>query len=260
MNKYLFDTKEMAKKPYFTVSLSAKTPEETISVIRNAVFEGADAFLIHLEQFAPEYRTKETLEQIYSYTEDKPIMTLNYRSAFSSNQSDDERSKLQLLSVEAGAGCVDMMADYFDPNPQQMTYSKEAIKKQKEYIDTIHQMGGQVLISSHPPYKTKEELLEYMFIMQERSADIAKVAMRCDTQEQADSLWDSTIELKKQLDIPFLLIGTGTYGKAHRALAPVFGSCMVLCVQEYRPGFHKEKVLLKAAKSVYDNLDYKNYR
>lgn len=263
MQRYLFDAKEMAKKPYLTVSLSAPTAEETVGVIRNAVYEGADAFLIHLEKLEEKYKTKDYLEWIYSFAEDKPIMTLNYREGLNNGQlSDEELTVNQFLSLEAGAGCVDMMADYFDPNPEQMTHNPEAVKKQKEYIAKVHDMGGQVLISSHPSYKTKDELLEYMLTMQERGADIAKVAMRCETTEQADSLWDSTLELKKQLNIPFLLIGgTGNgYGKAHRALAPVFGSCMVLCVQEYRPGFHKEKILLKSAKAIYDNLDYKNYR
>lgn len=258
MKRYLFEN--MDKKPPLTVSLNAPTPDETISVIRNAVYGGADGFLIHLENMQNEYVNKETLETIYSYAEDKPIMTLNYRSSRNAGKTDEELIKDQLMSLDAGASCVDIMGDFFDPVEDQLTTNTEAIKKQIEYIDKVHSMGAQVLMSAHTKYKNTQELIHYVNTMKERGADIAKVAMMALTEEEANQAFISTMELKKVSDIPFLLIAGGKYGKAQRALAPVFGSCMVLCVEKYAPGFHREKVLLSAAKAIYDNLDYKPYR
>ena len=60
----------------------------------------------------------------------------------------------------------------------------------------------------------------------------------------------------KALGIPFLMINMGDHGKAHRVIGPVFGSCMLLCVQQYTPNGHKEKPLLRACRDIYNNFDY----
>lgn len=255
MERYLF--KDMDKKPYLTVSLSDPTPEETICTIRNAVFDGADAFLIHMERLRPEFVNKTTLKSIFAYAEDKPIMTLNYRHG---DHTDDDLVKGQFEALKAGASCIDVMGDLFDRVPDQLTENSDAIKKQKAYINEIHSMGAQVLMSSHTSYKTINELLEYAEKMQERGADIVKVAMSVDTIEQMNEATMSTMQLNKQLNVPFLLICTGKYGKAHRMIAPLYGSCMVLCVQRYTVIGHREKPVLRCAKAVYDNLNYKPYR
>ena len=61
--------------------------------------------------------------------------------------------------------------------------------------------------------------------------------------------------LKRELKVPFLHICTGQYGKLHRAMAPLFGSALVLCVHAYTPHNHREQTLLRATKAVYDNID-----
>lgn len=256
MERYLF--KDMDKKPYLTVSLSDPTPEETICTIRNAIFDGADAFLIHLEKLRPEFVNEMTLKGIFAYAEDKPIMTLNYR--YGNDFADDYLVKGQLEAIRAGAACVDVMTDLFDPVPDQFTENPDAVKKQKEYINEIHSMGAQVLMSWHPSYKTADQLLEYAEKMIERGADIVKIAMQVDTIDQMNEATMSTMQLKKQLNVPFLHICMGKYGKAHRIIAPLYGSCMVLCVQRYTVNGHREKPILRSVKAVYDNLNYKLYR
>jgi len=257
MEKHLFDFSK--KKPYFTVSLSDATPEETICTIRNAVFDGADAFLIHLERMKEEYHNEATLKRIFAYAEDKPIMTLHYRSKEKPELTDDDLTKVQFASIRAGASCVDVMEDLFDPELGQLAKDPSAVKKQKAYIDEIHKMGAQVLISSHILYKPTAQILEHAEKIQERGADIVKIAMRVDTPDQMDEATLANIALNKQLKTPFLFICRGKYGKANRMLAPIYGSCMVLCVQRYTVNGHKEKPILRSVKAVYDNLNYKPY-
>lgn len=95
--------------------------------------------------------------------------------------------------------------------------------------------------------------------IQERGADIVEIAMWVDTPEQMDEATLTNIALNRKLKAPFLFICRGKCGKANRMLAPVYGSCMVLCVQRYTVNGHKEKPLLRAVKAVYDNLNYKPY-
>ena len=59
---------------------------------------------------------------------------------------------------------------------------------------------------------------------------------------------------------PFLHICMGQYGKLHRAIGPLLGSCFALCVQHYTEAGHKEKPLLRAERMALDNIDCKPAR
>lgn len=37
----------------------------------------------------------------------------------------------------------------------------------------------------------------------------------------------------------------------------MLGSSLIFCVQQYTPKGHKEQPLVRAAKAVFDNLDYR---
>lgn len=247
------------RRPPLVVSLSSETPEETVPVLRNALCGGADGFLIHLERFDPVHRDVESLKKLFSHADGLPIMSLNYRNGKNVGIPDEELTETQFAAIDAGAGCVDVMADLFDPMPEQLTVNKTAVKKQLAYIDEIHKRGAQVLMSAHTSYKTTEELFYYMDTMCSRGADIAKISMKCTSDSEVTAAIQSTAALREHMTIPFLLICNGKYGRAHRVLAPLLGSCMVLCVERYAVGYNREKTLLHSAKAIYDNLDYSPY-
>lgn len=258
--KYTFDN--LNKKPMLVVSVTDSNPEVLKRLIRSANWEGADGFLIHLERL-PERDNPDVLKDIFSFAEDKPIMALNYRGFCNEGLSDDELAKLQLMAVEAGAGCCDVMLDMFDAQPDnnQITLDKEAVKKQMEYIEKIHDKGAQVLMSCHPEFMDRHELLSCMKLMEERGADIAKVSMRTPEEEQMEEGIMGTMHLKKHMNIPFLHICNGKWGRYHRVVAPVWGSCMVLCVQQYYNELaNVEKPLLRAVRDFYNNFDFKPVR
>ena len=149
------------------------------------------------------------------------------------------------------------MADMFCETEPQITYDRQAVRRQMELIDRIHSVGGQVLMSSHLwKFYSTEFLLETVLEMKRRGADIVKIAMRVDSQEEMIAACQQTAILNKALGIPFLMINMGDHGKAHRVIGPVFGSCMLLCVQQYTPNGHKEKPLLRACRDIYNNFDY----
>ena len=258
--KYTFDN--LNKKPMLVVSVNDPSAEVMKRIIRAANWEGADGFLIHLENFK-DRDNPEALKDLFSFAEDKPIMALNYRSHYNEGLSDEELTELQFKAVEAGAGCCDVMLDMFDPQPNnnQMTFDEKAVKKQVEYINQLHKMGSQVLMSCHPEFLNRHELLDCMKLMEERGADIAKVSMRTPEEEQMEEGIMGTMHLKKNMNIPFLHICNGKWGRYHRVFAPVWGSCMILCVQQYTNEFaNVEKPLLRAVRDFYNNFDYKPTR
>jgi len=256
MKKPLFSQMNL---PILVTSLSDTTTEKTICTMRNAIYDGTDAFMIHLEKMDDKYLNPEDLGRIFEFACDKPVYTMNYRKKKS--KTDEQLIAEQIMAVEAGASMIDMMGDMFDPSPMELTFNPEAVKKQQEVIEKVHALGGEVLISSHTwVYMTCDELLAHTKELEKRGADFIKIAMTVNSEEEAIEAMKSTVIVKKQLKVPFLHICMGQYGKLHRAIGPFLGSCFALCVQEYTEAGHKEKPLLRAEKAVFDNIDYKPSR
>jgi 3-dehydroquinate dehydratase type I len=246
------------KLPMLVTSLSDNNPDDTICTMRNAILDGTDGFMLHLEKLLPEYMTEEHLQRIFNYSCDLPMFTLNYRSGHSKHKTDQQLVDELLMSVRAGANMIDMMGDMFDKSPLELTSNAEAIEKQRQVIAEVHELGGEVLMSSHTfVYMTSEELLAHTQELESRGADFIKIAMSVNSHEEMLDSIKTTSVVSKALKVPFLHICMGFHGKLHRAIGPLVGSCIALCVQKYTPAGHKEKVLLRAEKAVFDNIDYR---
>lgn len=242
------------KLPMLVTSISDDNPGDAICTIRNAILDGSDGFMIHLEKLDQEHLQEETLRQVINYACDKPVYTMNYRS--NPEKSDQQLIDEQLVAVRAGATMIDMMGDMFDPSPLELTRNPLAIKRQKEVIAQVYEMKGEVLMSSHTwVYMTGAEVLAHAQELEERGADFVKIAMRVNSEEEMAESFQTTSMVSKALRVPFLHICMGPQGKLHRAVGPFLGSCFALCVQSYTPRGLKEKVLLRAEKAVFDNID-----
>lgn len=237
-----------------TCSVSDRDEAECISTVRNALYDGADGFLFHLEKLDPAAKNAAALRQIFAYTENRPVLTVNYRTG---GTDDAELASLQLEAVEAGAGCVDVMGDMFGRCEGELTRDREAILRQRDYIDEIHAEGAQVMMSSHIlKYIEDDRLMEYAHEFVRRGADIVKLVTGAENEDELMKGLNQTRMLRDNLNVPFLHIIGGRYGRIHRALAPTLGSCMVLCVQRYTPAGNKDKPLLRATRTLYKSLDW----
>lgn len=247
------------KLPLIVASLSDPTPNQTICTMRNAVFDGAEAFMLHLEKMRQEYLREDELRRIFDYAGDKPLFTMNYRA--SGGKPDELLIEEQLMAVRAGASMIDMMGDMFAPSPRELTRDAAAIDRQKQIIDQVHEMGGEVLMSSHVwEYMTPEETLAHAKALEARGADFVKIAMCVHNEAEMIEALRATVRVKNELKVPFLHICMGQWGKLLRAVSPMFGSCFALCVQSYTEAGHKEKPLLRAEKAVLDNVDWMHAR
>lgn len=264
MKRHLFEN--MYEKPPLTVSIYAPTPNEMIYRARNALYNGADAFLFHLENLPAEYRNEKTFREIFDQCGRKPIMITCYpNSNTTKDLNDDELFEIELDAVRAGVSCVDIRGDMFDRVDRnvsrELSMKPEIIEKQKKAIELVHEMGAQVIMSCHvlSEYLDTETLLEIGREIQSRGADIVKIVMNAYSEDQMVEAYTSTYRLHKELEKPVLHLLCGKYCQTHRMLGAALGSCLSFCVDNYDIYQNKMKPKLSAMRAIYDNLQYYHF-
>ncbi len=235
------------ENPLATLMVLEPTPNEAIKVIEEGHKNGADAFGIQLEHLKREYRNLEDLKRIFSSCKGKPIYITSYRNHESTGLSDQECMDYLLLGCKAGATLCDIMADMFDPQPNEITYNQTAINKQIEIARKIKELGGEVLFSTHThKFFETNEILKIANSQKERGADIVKIVSVADNEEQLAVSYENIKKLKLTLNqTPFLYLVNGKMHKPIRENGPNLGVCMYLCVNEYKPPYSNEQPLIK---------------
>jgi len=269
-------------QPFICVMVSEPTIETAIKVMKMSEAEGAQAFLINLMgdgKMGLEKRLLkvENLKKLFNCTV-LPCMACYYRWHYLREpvtDSDEERMQILLMAVKAGAKCIDMEADTFDPTPgpevfsdeakeyslkrgnppREITYNPEAIKNQQEMIKIIHEMDAEVQMSAHTRVHLKpEQAVEIAKEMERRGADIAKVVSVDNSWDDLLDTFKATIELKRTLRIPFIMMSHGEYGILARYVAPFLGSMLCFTQHEYTPGGFYLQPLTRNVKMVFENM------
>lgn len=252
MNKHIFFSNDKAT---LTVMLQADNPDRIKELMDKSAPEGAEAFGIQLEQLEGIYRTREVYKDIFAYAKDKPLYVTNYRDKQNSGKSDDELADELAELAECGADLCDMMGDYFDPQPGEITYDGTAVKKQKDLIEKLHKKGASVLMSSHIfKFMSAEEIFKIALEHQRRGADISKIVVGAENMEQQLENLKIINMLKEKLEIPFLFLSTGECGIIRR-IGGELGCCMYLCVYEHDSFSTPQQPLLKKLKLIRDNIN-----
>ena len=243
------------QKPLLCAMIQAHTPEEALCQIANAGYDGADAYGIHLELLGKEYRTVEKLRTIFRACGDKPIYITSYRGGNSAGFTDEQCAELLLLGLEAGATLCDIIGDLYCKDEFELTFDEEAVKKQKALAAKIHEMGGEVLFSSHQKqFIDEEKVMEIAFAQKERGADVVKIVNHSQNREMLLKNFEICNRLKQELGCEFLYLANGNDCKLLRQIGPALGCCMYLCIQHYLPVSHKVQPKLTAAKAIRDSM------
>jgi len=244
------------RRPPLVAMVQVETVENALDVITDAHYDGADAFGIQLEDLLPEYRNLEDLKKIFAACMGKPAYITSYRSRHSKGYSDEECMELLLLGAEAGGDLCDIMGDTFDPQPYEMTFDEGAVAKQKTYIDRIHAMGKQVLISTHThAHISEDEILRYAHAQKERGADVVKIVNMASGRDGLEESMNVIFRLRRELgDTPYLYLTGGSHASVIRQTGPLFGVCMYLCAPKHERGFTRQQPLLRSMKQVRDHL------
>ncbi len=243
-------------KPLYTVMIQKKTPAEVLETIDLAKEAGADAVGIQFEKLLPEYRNEAVYREIFARAGDMPTYVTNYRrSKCNEGKTDEELAEGLVELCRCGATLIDIMGDLFCPTEGELTDDPQAIQKQKELIDRIHAMGGEVLISSHVlKYTPSDRVLEIAQAHRDRGADISKIVTGADSATDEIENLKIIDRLKKELGLPFLFLCGGKCNILRR-LGPLYGCCMWLCVYEHDELSTKSQPILSKLKAVMENFN-----
>ncbi|HAQ41108.1 MAG TPA: type I 3-dehydroquinate dehydratase [Clostridiales bacterium] len=102
-------------------------------------------------------------------------------------------------------------------------------EKIKDITVSAKQHGVKVLMSNHELSKTpsKDEIVDRLIKMQEYGADITKIAVMPNCEEDVLTLMASALKMKKEkADRPFIAISMGSLGAATRLTGELLGSCL----------------------------------
>ena len=230
MNKQSFFNSDKAT---LTVMVQANNPDRIKKLMDKSIPEGAEAFGIQFEQLESRYKTNKIYKELFAYAKDKPLYVTNYRLARNEGKTDEQLAEELLELADNGADLCDMMGDYFDKQPGEMTYDETAVKKQKALIEDLHKKGAKVLMSSHIlKFTPADKVLKIALEHQSRGADISKIVVGAENREEELENLKIINMLKEKLDIPFLFLSSGEC-RILRRIGGELGCCMYLCVYEY---------------------------
>ena len=241
--------------PLLTVMLQTETPESAIRTIHRAIPAGADAFGLQTCRLLHEHRNEAAYRRILEEMEGRPSYVTNYRSGANAGADDEGIAGGLILAARAGGTLIDVMGDLYARHPDELTDDRQAINKQKKLIDTLHNCGAEVLMSSHVlRFTPAERVLEIANAQVERGADVVKIVTGAETDEQQAENLKLVTMLKKELKVPFLYLSGGKC-EVLRRVGPMLGCCMWLCVYEHDALSTKVQPLLAKAKAIRDSFE-----
>ena len=244
------------KRPLLTVIMQNPSAETVSCRIKKALKNGAEAFGLQAESLQEEYRNEEIYKKIIGEMMDKPVYVTNYRGGSNAGKTDAELAEGLIELAHCGATLCDVMGDLFDKQQDQVAVSEEAVLKQMQLIDQLHQRGAEVLMSSHVlKFTPAERVLEIALEHKRRGADIVKIVTAADDMEQQLENLKITNLLKKELGSPFLYLSIGE-SSIHRRLGMHLGNCMHLCVYEHDIYSTVQQPLLSASRTIRDGLSF----
>jgi len=244
------------QSPYLAAIIGEATPEQTIGSILNCEHDGAEAFVVDLSAWERGNLTLAVLSRVFHCT-GRPMMPLCYRSRnlAADRIDDDARAELMLLTIDAGAAACDIMGDMYDPSPRERTTDKDAIEKQKCLIERVHAKGAEVLMSSHAQneFLAAEEVLEHLRDFVSRGVDIPKIVVRANDEDELIEAFRTTVLLRRELEVPFVHLCSGKYGRLQRYVAPSLGAALTFGIRKLGEG---PQPTVGAARPVLNELNW----
>lgn len=245
---------------------------KAIAEIKNCLYDGANMIDLHMSCLRD--TSVDALKSIVKSSK-LPILALNYNTKYdnsSAGYSEEERVQTFLRAIEAGAAGVDIQGytyhlpsktefcgedkySFTKGNPKEVVTDEEVIAKQCELIETVHNMGGEVLLSCHPfiPMKS-EQVVDLALFLEKRNPDIIKIVTYANTDEDMIESIKTIVELKKAVKTPVSYHAAGPKGKLSRILNPALGSQIAFCVNRFSESSTMEQLDLETAKKVIDGL------
>lgn len=97
----------------------------------------------------------------------------------------------------------------------------------QQLLDQAHAKGIKVIMCNHDFDKTpsKEEIVKRLTLMEEKGADICKIAVMPHSNHDVITLLEATAKAREQLNNPLITMSMGSLGMVSRVSGELFGSC-----------------------------------
>lgn len=260
------------KSPALAGVVREQTAGAAIAQIKNCQYDGADMIDLHmscLESMDVDY--------LKSIIQSSPllVLALNYNSTYTWEDcrfSEETRVQSFLNAVHAGAAGVDMQGYTFDTkskneffgddkysftkgNPKEIVTDKTIISKQCDFIEEIHSLGAEVLLSCHPGIPmNSEQVVDLALFFEKRNPDVIKIVTIVNTEDELIESFKAMSLLKKEVKTPVSYHAGGVKGSLSRIINPILGGHMIFCVDRFSESSTMEQLDLKTVRSVIDNI------
>ena len=261
------------KKPFVFGVLRGKSALANMATIKNAEYEGADAFDLHLNWMPEQDRSEASLKRLFAFTK-LPVLVLYYLEKTPFNDPApgwDARLDVQMRAIDCGAAGIDIQAHYFDDdsrssligsklsfasaNPAEISLRPEIIDRQMDVIERVHAKGAEVLLSSHVGVELScDQVVDLALEMEKRKPDIVKIVSPCNSEEQLGEVLKTIVTLRRELHTPFVYLGGGEQGKLSRIFGAALGNCLCFAVSRYDETHAFIQPPIRTAKSVLEEM------
>ena len=246
----------LERAPLFAAIFRDGSAAALVRGAKAAFKAGADAVCVQMENLPRGERSPERLRRWICATP-LPTLCCLYRTDGPGEDDDARRGDL-LAALDAGAACIDVMGDLFDPSPREWTRNRRAVAEQKRLIGRIHAAGAQAIVSGHlRAFAEPEEVLAQLRDFERRGADVVKLVQTADTEEEFLAAVRATLLCRRSLKTPFVHLVSGAWGGLHRAIAPALGIALTFATLRKDGPFAMPQPLLPRLRGVFDNLDFK---
>lgn len=208
-------------RPKICVPLVGRTKEEILNEVKlleNVDFDLAEFRVDFFEGVEDTGQVADILEEISKIYKKPLLFTFRTKKEGGEHEmSEGKYFELNRFAVQTGK------VDLIDVE----LFSSE--EESKKLITAAKENNVKVIMSNHDFFKTpaKEEIVARLVKMQELDADITKIAVMPEKEEDVLTLLTATLEMKKEkADRPCITMSMGKYGVISRLSGELFGSCL----------------------------------
>ena len=243
-----------------------------IAEMKNCMYDGADMIDLHMSCL--ENTSEDYLRTIIGSV-NLPVLALNYNNLCdwsSAGFTEEDRAESFIRAVKAGAAGVDIQGYTFHlpskdgfcgedkysftkNNPKEIVTDDDIISKQCDFIEKIHSMGAEVLLSCHPGIvMNAETVVDLALFLEKRNPDIIKIVTIATNEDELVESFKAMSLLKKEVKIPVSYHAGGKAGSLSRIINPILGGQIIFCVDRYNESSTMEQLDLKTVRAVVDNM------
>ena len=140
-------------------------------------------------------------------------------------------------------------------NPKEIVTDTAIIAKQCEFIEKVHDMGAEVLLSCHPGIPMNcQQVVELALFLEKRNPDIIKIVTAATNEDEMLESIKTMLLLKKEVKTPVSYHASGKFGGLTRVVNPALGGQIAFCVDRFSESSTMEQLDLKTAKTIIDNI------